>query len=230
MVEADWLEDAPQKLLHYIAPRSTERKLRLLSVACLRHLWHALPADVCREAVELGEMLADGAADPLALHAVRERLQEGKDQAVARSDFTTAALYLACETPVRATMGSRYYLPQLVGYAPGNRHYGVWGPQRIDPPKCVLIREVFGDPFSDHRPDAALLAWSDRLIPNLAAGIYAEHAFDRLPILGDALEDAGCTDAALLDHVRGPGSHARGCWVLDLLLGQAGEHGLALSE
>jgi hypothetical protein len=48
--------------------------------------------------------------------------------------------------------------------------------------------------------------------------IYTDRAFDRLPILADALEEAGCTDAAILEHCRGPGPHVRGCWVVDLLL------------
>ena len=51
--------------------------------------------------------------------------------------------------------------------------------------------------------------------------IYDDRAFDRLPILADALEDAGCADAAILSHCRGPGEHVRGCWVVDLLLGKA---------
>jgi hypothetical protein len=55
----------------------------------------------------------------------------------------------------------------------------------------------------------------------LAEGIYADRAFDRLPILADALEDAGCDAAELLTHFRGPGVHARGCWALDLVLGKA---------
>jgi hypothetical protein len=54
----------------------------------------------------------------------------------------------------------------------------------------------------------------------LAQGIYDERAFERLPILADALEDAGCTDAAILVHCRGPGPHVRGCWVVDLILGK----------
>ena len=55
----------------------------------------------------------------------------------------------------------------------------------------------------------------------LAGAIYDERAFDRLPVLGDALEDAGCADAAILAHCRGPGEHVRGCWVVDLLLGKS---------
>jgi hypothetical protein len=55
---------------------------------------------------------------------------------------------------------------------------------------------------------------------DLAAGIYDEKAFDRLPILADALQDAGCEDAAVLEHCRGEGPHSRGCWVVDLVLGR----------
>jgi hypothetical protein len=54
----------------------------------------------------------------------------------------------------------------------------------------------------------------------LAEGIYADRAWDRLPVLADALEDAGCGDPAVLGHLRGPGPHARGCWVVDLVLGK----------
>jgi hypothetical protein len=64
------------------------------------------------------------------------------------------------------------------------------------------------------------LCWHGGTIPKLAQAIYDERAFDRLPVLADALEEAGCTDADLLGHLRGPGPHVRGCWALDLLLGK----------
>ena len=54
----------------------------------------------------------------------------------------------------------------------------------------------------------------------LADGIQADQAFERLPILADALEEAGCADAGLLSHLREPGDHVRGCWALDLILGK----------
>ncbi len=66
--------------------------------------------------------------------------------------------------------------------------------------------------------DAAVLAWNGGLVLKLARGIRDEWAFDRLPVLADALEEAGCRDAELLAHFRGPGTHAARCHVLDLLL------------
>jgi hypothetical protein len=66
-------------------------------------------------------------------------------------------------------------------------------------------------------------SWRNRDVMGLAAAIDAELAFDRLPILADALEDAGCADARLLAHCRGPGPHVHCCWALDAVLGVLGE-------
>ncbi|MBA4062425.1 MAG: hypothetical protein C0501_01720 [Isosphaera sp.] len=80
-----------------------------------------------------------------------------------------------------------------------------------------LLRCVFGNPF---RPVTAEPRWLTSTVVQLAAGVYADRAFDRLPILADALQDAGCDDDQVLTHLRGPGPHARGCWVVDLVLGK----------
>ena len=81
-----------------------------------------------------------------------------------------------------------------------------------------IARDIFGNPF---RPIALVPAWRTATVISLAQAIYDGRHFDRLPILADALEDAGCTDAAILDHCRQPGEHARGCWVVDLVLGKS---------
>jgi hypothetical protein len=85
----------------------------------------------------------------------------------------------------------------------------------------ALLRCVWGNPFRPPFLDLppSVLAWGGGTAPKIAAAIYAERAFDRLPILADALEDAGSTDAALLSHCRGPGPHCRGCWAVDWILG-----------
>ena len=63
-------------------------------------------------------------------------------------------------------------------------------------------------------------SWNERTIPKIAEAIYTEHAFDRLSILADALEEAGCTDDDILNHCRQSSEHARGCWVVDWILGK----------
>jgi hypothetical protein len=84
-----------------------------------------------------------------------------------------------------------------------------------------MFRDVFGNPFRPAPPVApAWLAWNGAIVANLARAIYEERAFERLPVLADALEDTGCADADLLAHCRGPVPHVRGCWALDLVLGK----------
>jgi hypothetical protein len=81
-----------------------------------------------------------------------------------------------------------------------------------------LIRDIFGNPF--RRAKLGPLATAPGAPGPLARVIYDERAFDRLPLLADALEDAGCTDADLLGHLRLPGPHVRGCWAVDLVVGK----------
>jgi hypothetical protein len=77
---------------------------------------------------------------------------------------------------------------------------------------CDLLRDILGDPF---RPVLFAQRWRTEPVAALAEGIYRERAFDRLPILADALEEAGCDDERVLAHCRCSGPHARGCWVVD---------------
>src|SRR5205823_4083168 len=83
--------------------------------------------------------------------------------------------------------------------------------------ETLLVREIFGNPF---HPVAIEPSWRSTNVVSLSQTIYDERAFERMPILADALEDAGCTDAEVLEHCRQPGVHERGCWVLDLVLGK----------
>jgi hypothetical protein len=80
-----------------------------------------------------------------------------------------------------------------------------------------LLRCVVGNIF---RPVPLDPAWRTPAVLHLAQSIYDDRAFDQLPILADALEEAGCSSREVLDHCRGPGPHVRGCWVVDLVLGK----------
>ncbi|WP_246173418.1 hypothetical protein [Limnoglobus roseus] len=84
--------------------------------------------------------------------------------------------------------------------------------------RSSLFRDIVGPlPF---RPVTFSPAWLTSAAVGIATGIYDDRAFDRLPILADALQDAGCEDADILAHCRGDGPHARGCWVVDRVLGK----------
>jgi hypothetical protein len=107
---------------------------------------------------------------------------------------------------------------------------GGWrfGPSWLNDPEpeivrsnCIrLLRDLFGNPFRPTALAPAWLGWKHGTAAAVARHVYEDRAFHELPILADALEDAGCTDADLLGHCRGPGPHIRGCWAVDLILGK----------
>jgi hypothetical protein len=82
--------------------------------------------------------------------------------------------------------------------------------------QVALLRDVIGNPFRPRRPVDP--AWLTPTVVAIARGAYDDRDFAALPVLADALEDAGCDDTDLLGHLRGPGVHGRGCWVVDWLL------------
>jgi hypothetical protein len=83
--------------------------------------------------------------------------------------------------------------------------------------QVALVHCVFGNPF---RPVTPNPAWLSRTATDIARQMYGSRDFGAMPILADALQDAGCDRDEVLDHCRGPGPHARGCWVVDLVLGR----------
>jgi hypothetical protein len=93
-----------------------------------------------------------------------------------------------------------------------------WWTERSE--QTELIRCLFGNPFRSPFLDNAWLTWNGGTIPKLAQVIYDNRRFAELPILADALEEAGCDNADVLSHCRSEGPHVRGCWVVDLLLGK----------
>lgn len=81
-----------------------------------------------------------------------------------------------------------------------------------------MLRDIVGNPFLPVNQDPS---WATPKVVTLAQAIYDERAFDRLPVLAGALEEAGCTNTDILSHCRGHGSHVRGCWPVDLILGKS---------
>jgi hypothetical protein len=83
--------------------------------------------------------------------------------------------------------------------------------------QAALLRDIFGNSF---RPATLALAWKTPAVLLLDQSLYVERRFGDLPVLAAALEEAGCTDAGLLGHLRSEGPHCLGCWGLDLVLGK----------
>jgi hypothetical protein len=216
--EARWLtEYDPELMLKFVRGKISERKLRLFAVACCRRIWHLLPAGPAREAVEMAEQYADGLATGARLKEAR--LAAGRCSAVVARNASRDEAGTAAKT----TSWAARVLAQDTAYeAAGQPDVHEWEDHTWDNESYAqgaLLRDVV-NPFHAPALEAALLRWQDGTIPGLAQAIYDERAFDRLPILADALEEAGCTDRVLLDHCRGPGPHVRGCWAVDAILGK----------
>jgi hypothetical protein len=178
--------------------KAGERKKRLLSSACLRRLNGFLPS----EYLTLGEMIeqyADGPVDNIAdfWGAASEAHGGHADLLFAIGNDDIGLFCFYCSVILAGAN-------DIKRDATGREH-------------ASLFRDIFGNPF---RPVAADPSWLTSTVLQLAQGIYQDRAFDRLPILADALQDAGCDHDDILNHCRGDGPHVRGCWVVDLLLGR----------
>jgi hypothetical protein len=249
MTESTWLRlQHPAPLVKFVATRASERKLRLYLCAGCRSLWNLLYDPVSQKAVETAERYADGEASLRELWGanywaecptfgcdfngmwrqypgpdtepgtVPERIHRLVELGVLAADglgalnevidsslcarVSSAAEYVYCSSCSRLRLHRFHYR----------------GMQPPDWPGRWLVDCVFGNPF---RPVTADPVWLTSDVVALARGVYAERAFDRLPILADAIQDAGCDDANILTHCRGPGPHVRGCWVVDLVLGKS---------
>ena len=102
-------------------------------------------------------------------------------------------------------------------YTAENAHYWLATSKPARRKACQLIRDIFGNPFC---PTVVNAAWLTSDVLALARQMYESRDFSAMPILADALQDAGCDSADILDHCRGPGPHVRGCWVVDSVLGK----------
>ncbi len=225
MTEAKWLSwpeaidpaEAHALMLRTARETGDPRKLRLLACASARRVWLLLPK-ACKKAVEVAERFADGLAVTKELHvAARKALSRAQTSRVARPavGHGATAVYHAATPDARGGALGAAFAAQRALLLTGS------DPAAEARAHCRLIHDVFGNPFRPARLDDAWLGWHDRCVVRIARAVYDERRFGDLPILHDALLDAGCDDDDVLAHCREPGEHVRGCWVLDLLLGKA---------
>jgi hypothetical protein len=211
MTEAEWLEcEDPQRMLEFLRGKTSDRKLRLFACGCARQEWHLLIDERSQQAIELAEQFSDGRVGVQEM----ERARAGIAHLVNDLDDTTikGSLQIVAATKAFEVTRTEPYFPgQHVTWSIAAR--GTGG----TPAAPHLLRCIFGNPLQ-----AAALEPSCRtaLIEQMAKGIYDDRRFEDLPILADALEEAGSRDQPILDHLRSPGPHVRGCWPLDLILGK----------
>jgi hypothetical protein len=214
MTESEWLQQAdPRPMLEALRGRASERKLRLFGIACCRRIWHLLRDERCRLAVLVAEQFAERIVRDGARKAARA---EALQAAPPISEFSAArkAVLAVC-----ALLDGQAYFAALT--ASNDAAATLLQTDRIAEEKKVqadLLRDILGYPFAPVSLDPAWLAWNNGTIVALARSIEEENAWDQAPILGDALEEVGCTNQRILDHLRCPGPHVRGCWCVDLVL------------
>lgn len=215
MTEAEWLAATdPAPLFARLVPGMSERKARLLRVAVARAIWDEFTHPELREAVEVAERHADGECGEEAVAGHSGRVYRMLDYPPGEPPAPLVHLRLA----INALAGTPLLLGRYVRNRPPEPSFpggGNWHAAMRYAPGAALaaIRDLFGDRQFDPR-------WLTETVTLLARGIYRDRAFDRLPVLADALEEAGCDCSATLAHCRGDGFHARGCWVVDRVLGK----------
>jgi hypothetical protein len=221
-------------MLEYVRDKVRDRKLRLFACACCRRMWHLLTHKNCRKAVEASELYADarirqqslaaacGAAnkiaDRFAFH--RDTSQQPPDAPspaaleaiLAAAGVARSALLKVRRAEIMAHMASdSARRAATCARLSGSDEAEEW--KHL----VALVRHIFGNPF---RPKAVTPAWRTATVLGVAQALYDERRFDRMPVLADALEDAGCDEAEVLAHCRQPGEHMPGCWALDQVLGK----------
>jgi hypothetical protein len=217
-------------MLEFLRGKASDRKLRLFACACCRRIWHLLPDALTKEAVETAERYADGLVDQAELIGAGRHIP-GYEAGI---NAVTNAAYLVTLDARLAVYGTSDILPSTVPsnavqaackrWEQSGRVVVVAAMRSEWEAQSARISDIFGNPF---RPVSLAPAWLTPAVRNLAQAAYDNRLLPSglldnagLAVLADALEEAGCTSADILSHLRGPGPHVRGCFVLDLLLGK----------
>ncbi len=232
MLESMWHErNDPKQLVLFLSNRARrsrarqpERKFRLFACACCRLIWDGLEDQRSRTAVEVCEQFADGMANRKELtrarrgaYTVRKRLIRATPitERDKRQQFAVRAAHLseaACGTYGGEAAGAAGYHASIALTTSRNLT-GAAAAKLV----CDVLRDIFGNPV---HPVSAEPSWQTATVVSLAQAIYDQRRFQDMPILADALEEAGCTNEEVLAHCRSEGPHTRGCWLVDLLLGK----------
>ncbi len=235
MTEQEWLTSAnPWNMIAFVTDGASKRKLRLFACACCRQVLNPFVPALVSRAIAAAEAFADGEISADTLARVREIVGEaarptGHEDATNNtgyfSDLFGGCLSACCQTEDVAELAQDASHVTACAAGDGPLRDGLRIIRAEDRPpeyaaelatQADLFRDIFGNPFQSLEIQ---FEWLTSDVLALARGIYDQRAFDRMPILADALQDAGCDDD-ILNHCREAREHARGCWVVDLLLGK----------
>lgn len=221
MTEAEWLaSDSPLKMLAHLRGRGQtttrtkagRKKLRVFGCACARRVKRFMTGRG-RRWLGLGEEYANTSKGPAKTEEIGATDSQRTDhQADSAAWFTLAKNVMVAARAAAESAGTTIEVDAWRRKADYRKAKAAEQKKQAS-----LVRCLFGNPF---RPVIFDTSWQTATVLSLAQAIYDERAFDRLPILADALEDAGCTNADVLNHCRAGGEHVRGCWVVDLVLGR----------
>ena len=245
MTEQEWLQSTNfVDMLAFIEPSMSERKYRLFACACCRCIWHLLEDKRSRAAVEAGEKRADkhitkkelvnahnGAKKAAKTPGTPLWAEEAAVQASAPDnpdpfgDVLSAVFYHvaneAWEGAFEAAKQRGLHGDEAFNAAAGDAEdAGSMAGDEMRSRFCSLLQESVGNPFHPVTFNVNWATANDSTAAKLAHVIYDEKRFNDRPILADALEEAGCDHAEILQHCREEREHVRGCWVLDLILGR----------
>jgi hypothetical protein len=181
---------------------ASARRLRLYGCGCCRVVWDTMTDSLSRQAIVTCELYADGVAS----ESERKRARLHAHAARGRISPRYSPAYWLAQAAYAVTHGDAAVAADGVpdGLLP-------------DSIKAHVVRDIFGNPF---RPVTFDPDWRTSTAVALATQMYDSRDFSAMPILADALQDAACDSADILDHCRGPGPYVRGCWVVDLVLGK----------
>ncbi len=226
MTEQQWLNAGDPELMleDLFQLRScSARKLRLLAAACCRRFWHLMGEPTAPRVIDDAESFADGEVGDWKRRHIRSQLQPQVRHSGAW-DAGQALVDLFDPTP---GVAARECQQKIISFRFCFASEGLRNSEEYQAAKdrdeeksrlSDLYRCIFGNPF---RPVTIEPCWFSETVVALATGIYTDRAFDRLPILADALEEAGCDLPDILHHCRGDGPHVRGCWVVDVILNKS---------
>jgi hypothetical protein len=222
MTEAEWLActNLPEMMYElYERNRYSLRQERLFSCACCRRIWHLLTDERSRVAVQVAEHYIDGLASWDELETAWRASQGFGGFAAGAADCASSPERVLGSNAIDVASyasNAAFYADPRASKAKADRDRAMLAEQAA---QADLLRDIAGNPFrATPTADPAWLTWRDGTVRRLAETIYNERRFADLPVLADALEEAGCTDAEILDHCRGGGEHVLGCWMVDLVL------------